>query len=130
LGVTLDWKLPVNFMREHEIGAAQEAVIAAQYDKERLQLELDARVRGLWYELMAAEASLKIFEAYTLDAQQVVQGFKEQFRIGRRTLLDLLNAENELFTARSNATTTQQNIRVSAWRLLTLAGKLREELGL
>lgn len=130
LGVSLDWKLPLNGLRKHQDLAANEAVVAAQYAKEKLQQDLAARVHAQWYELLAAEASLKSFEAYVVSAQEVVQAYQAQFKIGRRSLLDLLNAENELFTARSNASTTRQDITLNAWRLSALAGKLREELGL
>jgi adhesin transport system outer membrane protein len=64
------------------------------------------------------------------SAEQVVSAYSEQFKIGRRSLLDVLNAENELFTARTNATTARTDASLSAWRLLSLRGMLAQYLEL
>ena len=61
---------------------------------------------------------------------QVVNAYAEQFKIGRRSLLDVLNAENELFTARTNAMTANTDAALSAWRLLSLRGYLTDFLEL
>lgn len=58
------------------------------------------------------------FNKYTLNA------YNEQFQIGRRTLLDVLDSENELFSSSTSAETSRGNIIIGAYRLLALTGRL------
>jgi outer membrane protein TolC len=45
-------------------------------------------------------------------------------------LLEVLNAESELFTARSNVESTLQDVKLASWRLYGLQGRIQAELGL
>jgi adhesin transport system outer membrane protein len=67
---------------------------------------------------------------YVQHAEAMVDASRKQFKIGRRSLLDVLNAENELFTARSNKLTAELDQIKSAWRLVGLQGQLAVVLGL
>ena len=87
-------------------------------------------VETQWFELLANQASVNIFQSYVDSSVQVVNAYAEQFKIGRRSLLDVLNAENELFTARTNAMTANTDAALSAWRLLSLRGYLTDFLEL
>jgi outer membrane protein TolC len=87
-------------------------------------------VEGQWFELLGSAASLKSYNDYAASAEQMVAAYREQFKIGRRTLLEVLNAENELFTARSNVESTRQDMALASWRLVALQGRMRAELGL
>ncbi|HIW01036.1 MAG TPA: TolC family protein [Candidatus Desulfovibrio intestinipullorum] len=58
------------------------------------------------------------YNKYTLNA------YNEQFQIGRRTLLDVLDSENELFNSSTQAETSRGNIIIGAYRLLALTGRL------
>lgn len=54
--------------------------------------------------------------------------YLEQFMVGQRSLLDVLDAENELFNSSTQAATAQGNILVGAYRMYGLAGVLLQEL--
>ncbi|PMX90220.1 TolC family protein, partial [Pseudomonas sp. GW460-13] len=54
------------------------------------------------------------------DATRVSYG--KQFRIGQRSLLDLLNAENEYFSASTAYVTGQYNELASQYRILAGMG--------
>ena len=114
----------------HSIAAALEAVRAAQEAVNTQTLRLRSAVQTQWFEYKAAQASLTSYQDYAAQAVEVARSTAEQFRIGRRSLLEVLNAENELFTARSNAATTQIDIQLAQWRLSSLRGVLGQELGL
>ena len=127
-GVNVQWSFSAS--NPHAERAAIEAVRAAQETVDRQALAVRAMVESQWYEMKAAHASLKSFDAYAEQAELVASAYAEQFKIGRRSLLDVLNAENELFTARSNVTTTQMDLQLARWRLTALRGLLVDELGL
>ncbi len=129
-GVSMDWALPNGMVDRHSNRAAEEMVLAARHARDHLQQELRARVESQWFELLGSEASLKSYNDYVTSAEQMVSAYREQFKIGRRTLLEVLNAENELFTARSNVESTRQDMALASWRLVALQGRMRAELGI
>jgi adhesin transport system outer membrane protein len=127
-GVNVQWNFAVSDRFSQR--AASENMRAAQEAVDTQALRIRSSVESQWYELKAAEASLLSYQDYAEQALSVSQSYAEQFRIGRRSLLDVLNAENELFTARSNALTTKIDAQLAQWRLTSLRGLLAEELGL
>lgn len=128
--VSMEWNAFSGFSERYATQAADEAVLAAQHAAEHMQNELKARVSQVWYELVGGEKSLESFLVYESNAKDVVEAYRSQFRIGRRSLLDVLNAENELFTARSNLVFTTHDILNAEWRLAALRGQLAASLGL
>jgi adhesin transport system outer membrane protein len=126
----MDWTLPNGMVDRYANRSADELVLASRHARDHLQQELRARVEGQWFELLGSSASLKSYNDYAASAEQMVVAYREQFKIGRRTLLEVLNAENELFTARSNVESTRQDIALASWRLVALQGRMRAELGL
>lgn len=129
-GLSMDWMLPNGVVDRYADRSAQEMALASRHARDHLQQELRARVEGQWFELLGSAASLKSYEDYVSSTEQMVTAYREQFKIGRRTLLEVLNAENELFTARSNVESTRQDMALASWRLVALQGRLRAELGL
>jgi adhesin transport system outer membrane protein len=57
-------------------------------------------------------------------------GYWEQFKIGRRSILDLLNVQNEIFQAASSAESDRSEISQSQYRLLAATAQLNAFLGL
>jgi adhesin transport system outer membrane protein len=53
-----------------------------------------------------------------------VRAYKDQFALDRRTLLDVLDAQNELFVSRTNAINAEFLEMFSVFRLLALRGDL------
>jgi outer membrane protein TolC len=126
----LQWTLPVNPGYKHSNRAAREAIIASESAVDATTYKVRSAVETQWFELLANQASVNTFQAYVDSSVQVVNAYAEQFKIGRRSLLDVLNAENELFTARTNAMTASTDATLSAWRLLSLRGYLADYLEL
>ena len=56
--------------------------------------------------------------------------YQAQFDIGRRTMLDLMNSENELFQARSSLTNGSFAVTQAEYRLLAAMGGLLKILGI
>lgn len=64
------------------------------------------------------EAALKTREAYA-----------KQFKIGQRTLLDLLNSEQEVLRARQSVAETRSDRLLAQYRVLEAMGALLDHLG-
>lgn len=62
----------------------------------------------------------------TRTARSLAYGYEQQFRVGRRSLLDLLNIQSDLFTYQSNAATALHEARLSQARILASLGQLAQ----
>jgi len=82
----------------------------------------DARVA--YNALTTARARLEALRA-AVEAQRATRNvYAQQFDLGQRSLLDLLDAENELFIARSNFATAQFTEYFGVYRVLAVTGEL------
>jgi outer membrane protein, adhesin transport system len=57
-----------------------------------------------------------------------VDAYKKQFSLGSRTLLDVLNTENELFEARRSYINTEYDQLLAEYRIMNASGQLLEAL--
>lgn len=99
----------------------------ANFGRARNDTERD--LRQVWQVLAEDRIRLPQLQRYTAASAQVVISYRLQFSIGQRTLLDVLNAENELFTAKSNQSTGLYAVTGGELRVLAAMGKLLETLG-
>ena len=102
---------------------AREFVRVAQRDAEE-----EARVA--FNALTTARARLVALRR-GVEAQQATRDiYAQQFDLGQRGLLDLLDAENELFVDRSNLVTADLTERFAAYRVLAVVGTLLDALSI
>ena len=86
--------------------------------------------------LIAYNDVLRLKEQATRYANQVTllektrDAYRDQFNIGQRTLLDLLDTENELLTARRSAVNADTDLTLAYLRTYAGMGTLLETLGL
>lgn len=59
---------------------------------------------------------------------ETVQAYKKQFGLGQRTLLDVLNTENELFEARRSYITAEYDALLADYRVMNAMGSLLDGL--
>ncbi|MCB1538947.1 MAG: TolC family outer membrane protein [Rhodospirillales bacterium] len=90
---------------------------------------IEDNLRQSWASMVAAGERAKEFNAQADSNAKVVQGYKDQFELDRRTLLDVLDAQNELFVSRSNAVNAQYLEIIAVYRILALEGRLLSTLG-
>ena len=86
-------------------------------------------VRQTWESKRAAASRAEQFRAQASANSAVVQAYKDQFNLDRRTLLDVLDSQNEWFVSRSNAINNEYLEMFAGYRLLALKGKLMPYLG-
>lgn len=87
-------------------------------------------VRQSWAAMIAAGEQAREFAAQAEANVEVVKAYKDQFTLDRRTLLDVLDAQNELFVSRSNAINSEFLEMFAVYQILALKGSLLPTLGL
>lgn len=65
---------------------------------------------------------------HVVAAKQTQVAYAQQFNLGQRTLLDLLDTENELFEARKDYLQTEYDEIIAKYRVLNSTGRLLESL--
>jgi adhesin transport system outer membrane protein len=73
---------------------------------------------------------LKHLDANQLAIEKARDAYRKQFDIGQRSLLDLLNAENELYTARRAYVNADHDLSIAYARTYAAQGSLLSALGL
>lgn len=64
------------------------------------------------------------------QAAELLEVYLEQLAIGKRTLLDVLDIQNELFRARSGLVSAEFQLRLAEYRLLATGGRFLASMGL
>ncbi|PSS50126.1 TolC family outer membrane protein [Pseudomonas sp. BBP2017] len=91
--------------------------------------QLNEELGLAWNALDNANAQLPIAQQYVDYSNNVRSAYQKQFSLGERTLLDLLDSENELFTAQRRLTEVK-NIQVfTQYRIKATIGQLLKSQG-
>jgi outer membrane protein len=104
--------------------------------QQRLNLDVNrdqarATVVQSWGQLDATKAQIEATTAQVNAAEIALNGVREEARVGQRTTLDVLNAQQELVNARVALVTAQHDRVVASYTLLAAVGGLgMQRLGL
>lgn len=115
-------------------GGAAEA--GAQAAREQMQVALDTLdvtrrdlgvdVTRQWNAIATRQERIASWDKLVAQLSTVRDNYWEQFKIGRRSILDLLNVENEIFQARTSAQTDAAEQEQARFRLLAATGRIAE----
>jgi len=81
-------------------------------------------IQQAWNAYDTAKTQLDLFKVHVDASKQALTAYRKQFNIGERTLLDLLDQENEVFQANINYVNGLHNVMFAAFRILAGTGKL------
>ena len=87
-----------------------------------------ANVVQSWGQLQAAKAQITATQSQVNAAEIALNGVREEARVGQRTTLDVLNAQQELVNARVALVTAQRDRVVASYALLSATGRLSPQV--
>jgi len=86
-------------------------------------------VRDAWSERQTQRDTVEtLTEEYDKNVQ-TEKLYEQQFDIGQRSLLDLLNSRNEVFQSQDNLITAQSNEVLANFKILAAQGELIQAIG-
>ena len=91
---------------------------------EQARGETEAGVATAWSRLVAARAQIQSDEVQVDSARVALDGVREEEKVGQRTLLDVLNAEQEYLDAQVAMVETRRDLLVASYALLFTMGRL------
>ena len=95
----------------------------------RLQADLQrdmvrANVVSTWGQLEAAKAVIRSSEAAVKSSEIALDGVREEAKVGQRTTLDVLNAQQTLLSSRVNLVSAQRDRVVASYTVFAAIGRL------
>ena len=121
-----------NFTGGKDIARRQETVYQLDQAKEiraRTHRQVVESMQLSWHAYETAKSQLEYFKIHVDASKQALLAYRQQFNIGKRTLIDLLDQENEVFQANINYVNGQYTLALSTYRILAGTGKLLWALG-
>lgn len=107
-----------------QVSAAVKQLQASQSGLEEAQLLAKEKIGFAYQDWASAKSRADQGAAQVRVGEQVVEGYRLQFRLARRQLLDLLNIQAEAFNYQSAATAAFYDEQVMRARLLAATGEL------
>jgi len=94
-------------------------------------LQVDQEIGNAYANLAVATASVDAFDRQVRASELALRGVREEFQLGARTTLDVLDQEQEVLDARTNRVAAQSDRYVAIYEVLDAVGLLTaEHLGL
>lgn len=106
------------------VESAVNQVKSAEFALEEARLLAREKAAFAWQEWASAKARSDTGSAQALVGDKLVDAYRQQFRVARRSLLDLLNIQADTFNYRSAARAAFHDERLARVRLLAATGEL------
>jgi outer membrane protein TolC len=106
--------------------AAREQQQAALDTLESTRRDLSTEVTRQWTAVQTRTDRAAAWDRLVVQLSSVRDNYWEQFKIARRSILDLLNVENEIFQARTSAQTDAAEQEQARYRVLAATARLGE----
>ena len=90
--------------------------------------QVEEGTRLAWQARESLQNQKQFQQQHVEYSYETVRAYKQQFTLGQRTLLDVLNTENELFEARKSLISTQYDELFAQYRILNATGTLLDSL--
>lgn len=92
--------------------------------------KIEEQIRQTWSQYQISGQQVKTYGDAVRYNKQTRDAYQQQFIVGQRSLLDVLDSENELFQSSGQLVTANVNETLSVYRLLALSGCLLGSLDL
>lgn len=119
------------FSGHRDIHIQREAAFMAKQAEDsraKVQLDVTERVANAYRSWQTTRSLVAIYAAQVESLRRVRGAYLEQFHLGKRTMLDLLDSESELFSAQSSLIGEQYQDYIEGYRVQFSVGRLLSAL--
>lgn len=107
-----------------QIRQAKETVGQRRIDVENVRDQIRSAIVTAWGQLEASKTQVIASQAQAQANEIALNGVREEARVGQRTTLDVLNAQQELLSARTNLIIAQRNRVIFSYGVVQAIGRL------
>jgi len=127
--ITLQYSMPL-----YQAGSVDARVRGAKQTVGQRRMEIDDAIRRAredavrtFNNLTSAEARVEALKLQIVAAEIALDGVEQEARVGSRTVLDVLNAEQELLNGRVSLVSAERDRIVAGYQALASVGRLNAE---
>lgn len=129
LELTLNFNLFNGLADRSAINQSAQKLISTQDLRDKACIDTRQTVVIAYNDIQTLTEQLVYRNQHQLAIEKAREAYRKQFEIGQRTLLDLLDTENEYFQARRAYTNTQYDLQTAYARTYAGQGELLTKLG-
>lgn len=107
-----------------QIRQAKETVGQTRIQVDQIRDQVRAQIVDFWGRLEAAKAQVIAAQAQVQANEVALNGVREEARVGQRTTLDVLNAQQELLSSRVSLITAQRDRVIYSYGVVQAIGQL------
>lgn len=127
--VNLEWDI-YNRAKGLQVSRTAESLIAADAKMEQIQRDVAERARSAQVDMRQSLNRLNIAEQQIAAQKKVIKAYELQFKIARRTLIDVLDAYAELWNIEAAAVTAKNDYRDAALAYLNSQAAISKWAGI
>lgn len=129
-GLSLNWNLFNGGSDKARVRQAANLLNQAADTRDKACRDARQTAAIAYHDVQKLTEQLNYLDRHVLSSEKVRDAYRQQFDIGQRTLLDLLNSENELYGARRAYTNAELDLVIAKARTHAAASSLVAALGL
>ncbi|MDE2166701.1 MAG: TolC family outer membrane protein [Alphaproteobacteria bacterium] len=126
--VVLRWNLYAGGADIHNREAAYARVEQVRTERLEALRKSEQDLRKTWAAYEAAQHRVPLLSSAAQHNSEVRTAYDQQYQLSQRSLLDLLDAQNDYFQAEINAENTQSQAVYDAYKILAIQGNLLQAL--
>lgn len=107
-----------------QVRQSKEQLGQARIEVDVVRDQVRQAIGSAWSQLEAARASVKANRDGIAAAQLALDGVIEERKVGQRTTLDVLNAQNDLIDAQVALVESERDVVVASYALLNATGRM------
>jgi len=100
----------------------------AVFELDDAKREVRRDAEQVWHRYQSSASRVSFLHDYVESALDTLIAYKKQFNIGQRSLIDLLDAENELLRSELQLVDAKKVLYLSKYQILNLQGRLIDAL--
>ena len=104
------------------------AVVESREIKNRTILQIKEAVNLAWIAMTSQDQRKRKLYAYKINAVKTLHAYEEEFKLNKRSLLDVLDSQNEVFQSSLEFQTAKYDEIFARYRLLNTMGMLNQFL--
>jgi outer membrane protein len=120
----LSWQFWNGGEIESRVRQAKHTAVSRLQQIEQQRATVQAGVVQAWSTLIATRAAVISDQQQVESNRTALSGVREEEKVGQRTLLDVLNAEQELLNSEVTLLTDQRSLVFASYNVLTAIGRL------
>ena len=129
LELTMNFNLFNGFSDKAAVGQTVEKLNVANDMRDKACIDTRQLVTIAYNDINQLKEQLTYRDTHQKSIESAREAYRKQFDIGQRTLLDLLDTENEYFQARRAYSNTDYDIQTAYARLYATQGELLNKIG-